>query len=337
MSTYHIEACDIAEYTKICKKVAQTLPSSVHFLQAPLYGRLQTHAGKEVVYFSIRRNAEYIGCGIGVIYAAPGGLRFIYCPYGPTASEWSESLVSEIKQFFRPIAHEHHCAFVRIDQNEVKSLSVASPIPDKIARTASLQPRAEWLLDITPTAEDIWAGFHKHARYNVRLAERAAAITTVYSPAEAPRDAFFELMKKTGDRDGFGIFDKSYYESYLDSLANEEGFMVMTTIDGVPAATGIFVSYDQQTHYVFAGSSDQYRKIAPAYTVIWTAIQEAKKRQSTLFNFGGVTDAVKGQHLGGVTGFKKRFGGYQIDHQNPVDLVYKPLPYLLFRIYKTLR
>jgi peptidoglycan pentaglycine glycine transferase (the first glycine) len=95
--------------------------------------------------------------------------------------------------------------------------------------------------------------------------------------------------------------------------------------------------YDSQAHYVFAGSSNDFRKIAPAYTVIWRAMQEAKQRGCTLFNFGGVTDTVKGQDLSGVTGFKKRFGGYQADHQNPADLIYQPLKYFAFRLYKTIR
>ncbi|QQS19216.1 peptidoglycan bridge formation glycyltransferase FemA/FemB family protein [Candidatus Saccharibacteria bacterium] len=65
--------------------------------------------------------------------------------------------------------------------------------------------------------------------------------------------------------------------------------------------------------------------------------ERSQKRGCTIFNFGGVTDDVKGHDLGGVTGFKKRFGGYRVDHANPIDFVYKPLQYALFKLYKTLR
>ncbi|MBP9761949.1 peptidoglycan bridge formation glycyltransferase FemA/FemB family protein, partial [Candidatus Saccharibacteria bacterium] len=200
-----------------------------------------------------------------------------------------------------------------------------------------LQPRAEWILDITQTSEEIWQSFHKHARYNVRLAERVHAITTVYKPSDAPLDDFYALMQTTSSRDGFGIFDKSYYDSYLKSLDANDGFLVVTTIDDQPAAVGLFAVYDQQAHYVFAGSSNQFRKIAPAYAVIWSAIQEAQDRGCTQINFGGISDTVKGLDLHGVTSFKKRFGGYRVDHDNPVDFVYMPLKYSLFRLYKTVR
>lgn len=337
MSEYNIQECSASEYAGICHDVARTATEPVSFLQAPFYGALQAASGKDVVYYAIHKDDETVGCGLGVVYRAPGGLRFLYCPYGPVAHAWNNDLVAALEAFFRPVAAKLGCSFVRLDADGVKSTSVKKPIPSNIARTASLQPRAEWVLNITPPEDDLWMGFHKHARYNVRLAERAEAITTVYKPSEAPLETFYTLMKTTSERDGFGIFDRAYYESYLRTLSDEDGFIVLVTIDEKPAAAGLFVMYDNQAHYVFAGSSNDFRKIAPAYTVIWTAMKEAKEHGCTLLNFGGVTDDVKGHDLGGVTGFKQRFGGYRVEHANPVDLVYKRLPYLLFKAYKTLR
>jgi lipid II:glycine glycyltransferase (peptidoglycan interpeptide bridge formation enzyme) len=334
---YAIRSCSLEDYQQVSEEVASALPEAVSFLQAPLYGRLQQASGKEVVYVTIARDSRTVGCGLGVVYEAAAGLRFMYCPYGPVSTVWDADLVADLETFFRGIASKLNCTFVRLDANEVNLTSGKKPIPGKLARTASLQPRAEWVLDITPSEDDLWMDFHKHARYNIRLAERASAVTTVYKPSEAPLETFFGLMETTAGRDKFGIFDKAYYSSYLKTLSDEEGFMVVVTIDGKPAAAGLFVLFDQQAHYVFAGSSNDFRKIAPAYTVIWTAMKEAKRRGCTLLNFGGVTDDVKGQDLGGVTGFKKRFGGQRVEHKNPIDLVYIPWKYLLFKLYKTLR
>ncbi len=309
----------------------------IPFLQAPFYGSLQAASGKQVVYFCITKDTETVGCGLGVQYRAPGGFRFLYCPYGPVVREANEELLADLKAFFRPLAHKLGCAFVRLDDDTLAAASPNAPVASKLARMASLQPRAEWVLDISPDEESVWMGFHKHARYNIRLAERANANIAIYKASEAPLETFYSLMQTTSKRDNFEIFDKAYYESYLKTLDDKEGFIVLVSIDGKPAATGLFACYDGQAHYVFAGSSDDFRKIAPAYTVIWSAMKEAKQRGCTLFNFGGVSDTVKGQHLGGVTGFKKRFGGFRVEHRNPLDLVYKKLPYTLFKTYKSLR
>lgn len=334
---YTIRACTVDEYRDALDTIAQKNTASVSFLQAPLYGRIQEKSGKDVVYFTIQNDQQVVGAGLGVVYTASGGLRFLYCPYGPVVTDWDSQLARSLHALLRPIARTHNCSFVRLDADGLHATSGKKPSPAALARTASLQPRAEWGLDITPDIETLWQSFHKHARYHVRLSERAAAEVTLYTPHDAPLDALYSLMQTTGQRDAFGIFDKSYYAAYLKTLRDDEGFVVLVSIEGMPAAVGVFVVYDGQAHYVFAGSSNDYRKIAPAYAVIWHALQQAKKRGCVLFNFGGVSDDVKGQHLAGVSGFKSRFGGSRVEHPNPIDLVYSPLYYTLFTLYKTLR
>lgn len=329
-----VQQIDVATYGSALLELENLLEQSVSFLQSSLYGQLQERDGKTVVYFVANLGDTTVACGLAVRYTAPLGMNFLYCPYGPVASAWSPQLVTALHAFFKPIARELGCAFVRLDAASEQFDTLTKPVPSKLARTASLQPRAEWLLDITPTQDDLWVGFHKHARYNVRLAERANAELKTFAPADVPLDDFFALMQTTAGRDGFGIFDKNYYQAYLSAMTPTDGFMIMCYIDGKPAAAGLFVTHDSQAHYVFAGSSDDYRKIAPAYAVIWSAIRESKQRGCTVFNFGGVSDAVKGQRLAGVTAFKRRFGGYQTDHQNPTDLICNKLKYAAFSVYK---
>ncbi len=90
---------------------------------------------------------------------------------------------------------------MRLDSDGLADLPSAKLVSNRLAVTASLQPRAEWLLDISGDQEAIWMGMHKHARYNVRLAERAQAEMQFYEPAKAPLDVFFRLMETTADRD----------------------------------------------------------------------------------------------------------------------------------------
>lgn len=333
-----VRQVDASEYADALTELEDLLEPSVSFLQAPMYGRLQEHSDKTVVYFiAYGTDKHTVACGIAIRYTAPWGMNFLYCPYGPVAISWSSELTAALRHFFKPIARRLQCAFVRLDHiTAAHTDTTIVPITDRLARTASLQPRAEWLLDISKLEDELWMGFHKHARYNIRLAERAQADVKFFTPAQAPLDDFFRLMKTTADRDGFSIFDRSYYKAYLQAMTPADGFMIICYIDGTPAAAGLFVTHDAQAHYVFAGSSDDYRKIAPAYSVIWSAIKKSRERGCLIFNFGGVTEAVKGQKLIGVSGFKRRFGGSQVDHPNPGDLVYDRPRYVLFKLYKYL-
>lgn len=331
-----VTKCSHDDYAAILKRLSAS-GQPVSFLQAPFYGAWQEADGKTVVYYEAKAGQELIACGLAVKYEAPGGINFLYSPYGPVSQAWSTELCAALHSFFKDIAKQNNCVFVRLDSDNLASLPGVKTVPNSLAVTASLQPRAEWLLDISGAKDDIWMGLHKHARYNVRLAERANAKLEFFEPAKAPLDTFFSLMQTTAGRDSFSLQNRTYYQAVLSSVPADSGFVAICTIDGKPAAAALFATYDGQMHYVFAGSSNDFRKIAPPYFVIWNAILEAKKRGWHTLNFGGIADTVKSTHLAGVTGFKKRFGGYELTHQNPVDLVYKPLKYGLFKLYKRIR
>ncbi len=332
-----VSECSIAEYAEALQVIRTSSLEPVSFLQAPFYGTWQEKDGKTVVYYIAKSSTTTQCAGLAVLYTAPGGLQFFYSPYGPIALAWTPELFASLKDFFAGAAKRVNASFVRLDNSGVFALPGVHPVRNRVAVTASLQPRAEWLLDISEVQEDIWMGMHKHARYNVRLAERAKTELKFYAPAEAPLAIFFELMQTTAGRDSFSLQSREYYQAVLGSIPADSGFVAICTIDGKPAATALFAAYDGVMHYVYAGSSNEFRKIAPPYFVIWSAILEAKRRGWHTLNFGGITDSVKGTHLAGVTGFKKRFGGYEVTHRNPVDLVYKPLHYTLFRLYKAVK
>jgi lipid II:glycine glycyltransferase (peptidoglycan interpeptide bridge formation enzyme) len=316
--------------------VLTTLPRAepISFLQAPFYGVWQQRDGKTVVYFAVSNDTELVAAGLAVKYDAPGGISFFYCPYGPIATSWTTETYAALRDFFAPIAKRTDASFVRLDSDTFATQAGVRPVANHLAVTASLQPRAEWLLDISGDQEAVWMGMHKHARYNVRLAERANARLDFYAPADAPMDEISSLMQTTAGRDKFSLQSRTYYEGVLASIPPEDGFVAVCTIDGKPAAFGIFAAYDGVMHYVYAGSSDDFRKIAPPYFLIWNSVLEAKKRGWETLNFGGIADDVKGKHLAGVTSFKKRFGGYAQTHPNPVDLVYNRPKYTLFSLYK---
>lgn len=332
----NIRECDVDDYANALPKLSK-YGSPLPLLQAPFYGSWQARDGKTIVYFTAHDGSKLLAAGLAVKYDAPGGISFFYCPYGPIAETWTSELLAALREFFRPVARHTGATFVRFDNTELAKLPEYKPVANHLAVTASLQPRAEWALDISGKQEAIWMGMHKHARYNVRLSERANAQLTCYEPAKAPLDVFFKLMQTTAGRNSFSIQSRKYYEAVLQSVPGDHGFVAVCTIDDQPAAVGLFAEYDSVMHYVFAGSSNNFRKIAPPYFVMWKAIQEAKKRGWHTLNFGGIADSVKSTHITGITGFKKRFGGYEIDHPNPIDLVYKPIKYQAFGMYKRLR
>ena len=133
------------------------------------------------------------------------------------------------------------------------------------------------------------------------LNERSNASLEIHEPAEAPLDTFFQLMQTTAGRNSFSIQSKTYYEAVLSSIPAGHGFVSICSLDTKKAAVGLFAEYDGVMHYVFAGSSNDFRKIAPPYFIMWNAILQAKERGWHTLNFGGITDTVKSTHIAGIT------------------------------------
>ncbi|MCC5891988.1 lipid II:glycine glycyltransferase FemX [Exiguobacterium sp.] len=91
------------------------------------------------------------------------------------------------------------------------------------------QPRFTMETDLRPSEKDIFAKFHHKFRYNVRLAEKKGIVCT-----EVGRDGlktFADLMKVTGDRDGFAIRGLDYFENLYDCLQPGDARLFLTKLE----------------------------------------------------------------------------------------------------------
>ncbi|KGI85184.1 MULTISPECIES: lipid II:glycine glycyltransferase FemX [Exiguobacterium] len=91
------------------------------------------------------------------------------------------------------------------------------------------QPRFTMETDLRPSEKDIFGKFHHKFRYNVRLAERKGIVCT-----EVGRDGlktFADLMKVTGERDGFAIRGLDYFENLYDCLQPDDARLFLTKLE----------------------------------------------------------------------------------------------------------
>lgn len=91
------------------------------------------------------------------------------------------------------------------------------------------QPRFTMETDLRPSEKDIFGKFHHKFRYNVRLAERKGIVCT-----EVGRDGletFADLMRVTGERDGFAIRGLDYFENLYDCLQPDDARLFLTRLE----------------------------------------------------------------------------------------------------------
>lgn len=295
------------------------------------------HLDKVVVIASIILNL-----GIG---------KVLYVPYGPyfkVAPNKDEQI--KVRDYLHELAVKEGCVFVRLEDEKKyfalkdkcslnNSKYLVRPIKKTYSSEGIFQPRMEWWLDILKSEEEILNAIHKDHRYSIRRAQKEGVETEIVgiNLHEKFQD-FWSLMEETSNRDGFKLYERKYYEEiFRDENKHLKKFLVFTKIGGEEKylSVALIVIKDHIANLVFAGSVGEKRELGFNHLMQWTAILEAKKYNSEIYNFGGINENGFGKKtLAGVTSFKKKFGGHAHFHGVFLDIPVKKLRYLAYLLRK---
>jgi lipid II:glycine glycyltransferase (peptidoglycan interpeptide bridge formation enzyme) len=223
------------------------------------------------------------------------------------------------------------------------------PYKKSFAKEGIFQPRIEWWLDLSDTEENIYNNFHKDHRYSIRRAEKEGIEVEIVNlgkdlssyDREKYFAEFWKLMRETGERDRFHLYDQEYYKAIFTNPTSQHSLrLVFTkTSDSTGGkkylSVALVVISGKVANLVFAGSVSERRELGFNHLMQWEAIKESKKHGCEIYNFGGIYENGYGKKsLEGVTKFKKKFGGYAHFHGNFIDLPIKNIKYMAYLLYK---
>lgn len=294
--------------------------------------------------------------------------KVLYCPYGPfflinpTDLE-KKKIIDEIYE----IGKKENCVFVRLEdqQNYFKNIKqLVNPPMQTYSKEGIFQPRMEWWLDlrdprnlllgqegalVQSPEEILFSRVHKDHRYSIRRAQKENIKVEILNLHTGPTgveyfEIFWNLILETSVRDGFGLYDKQYYQAIFNSPVRYGGemkkFLVLTKHTGPTGvekymSVALVVVKDKIANLVFAGSSSEKRELGYNHLMQWEAIREAQKQECEIYNFGGIYENGYGkQTLQGVTSFKKKFGGYAKFHGDFTDIPIQKIKYFLYLLGK---
>lgn len=332
-------------------------PSSP-FTQAFFYGEWQKNSGRKVRRFLIvddmGTEEKVVGMFQAVKFSASFNKSFLYIPYGPVLfSDVTTSLLLEIKNFLLNLAKEEGAIFVRTDftipekykteQNKVAPHifeKVFSSAPRHTYHSAQFQPRFEWYLDLNQSEENILRDMHKNTRYSIRVAEKSGVDTQIITEnISAYFDTFYSILKETSDRDSFHLHAQEYYKNIFKQCEEDKNaILVLSSHSGKVLSANLVILYGDTAMFIFGGTSNENRKVMPAYGTQMATIKYLKEKGYRWYNFGGVSDKEdKNDNWEGLTAFKKRFGGHIVRHGKFYDVVSSPFWYFVYNIYKRFR
>jgi lipid II:glycine glycyltransferase (peptidoglycan interpeptide bridge formation enzyme) len=171
-------------------------------------------------------------------------------------------------------------------------------------------------------------------RYNIRLAEKKGVTVRPWQDLSA----FHQMMRATGERDGFGVHSYEYYKRAYELMHPQQMCEILVAeYAGKPLAALFAARNGNRAYYLYGASTDEERNRMPTYLLQWEAVKWAKAHGCEEYDLWGVPDEDEAaleanfekRHAGlwGVYRFKRGFGGELKRATQAVDRVYNPLLY----------
>lgn len=337
------EVKDKSEYNPLL------LSKDAPITQAWFFGKWQEMMGRKVKRFKIVKNDEIVGFFQIIKYPLIFSKNFLYIPHGPILRKGYEGqagFLDFLKEFYEKlleIAKEENAVFTRFDlyfynsnDGSIENLDkYFKKVPSYAYRSSYFQPKFEWILDLNNTEEELLNKMHPKNRYSIKLAEkRGVKIKIIGENFERYFEDFYKLLNETARRNNFNLHPKSYYQNILKTLDSNNAFLAVTEYDGKILLINLILLYGKTAYFLFGGSSGEHKNLMFSHLAQWEAIKEAKERGFKIYNFGGIDGNGNYKTYGGISTFKKRFGGESLEYSDSYDLVLKPFWYWLYNLRK---
>ena len=258
---------------------------------------------------------------------------YLYAPRGPVCNLHDKAVLKDLLAGAKILAKKYNAHNFKMDPD----ISVSDEEFLKIAKELgftrksgptgfeTIQCRFNYRLYIKDRTEDeVFMNLTQKCRYNVRVAIKHGVEIKVVGKEYL--DEFMRIMKTTGERDGFNIRPKEYFERMLDSLGDHVR-LYMGFYNGQAVCGTITTNYAGKCCYVYGASDNAFRNVMPNYLIQWEMIKWAIETGCEVSDFQGISGNLEDEndHLYGLYRFKRGFNGQVDELPGEFDITYKPL------------
>ncbi|OGL73122.1 hypothetical protein A3E39_04485 [Candidatus Uhrbacteria bacterium RIFCSPHIGHO2_12_FULL_60_25] len=295
------------------------------FLQSWLWGDFHERTGHVIHRLGAYDGNVLVGCALVINVSARRG-SFLFCPHGPVILPGTDVsiVLRPLVERLLVIARESGCAFLRMspylsDMDANRRLFAENgfrPAP------IHMHPELAWILDVTPSEDELLRDMRKTTRYSIRKAESdGVEIRMSSDPADV--ETFWVTYRATVDRQHFTPFSKEYLRKEFEAFASDGRVAWFFGSYQGEVISAAMIIFDRHSAYYHQGaSSHAYPKIMASYLLQWRVIQEAKRRGCTMYNFWGISPDDHPTHpWAGLSLFKKGFGGRADAYVHAQDLI----------------
>lgn len=203
----------------------------------------------------------------------------------------------------------------------------------------TIQPRSTLIVDLRGPEDEVLARMHQKTRYNIGLARRRGVTVRPWPEPES----FAAMLRRTGDRQGFGVHTPAYYrDAYETFHPRGECEILVAEVEGEAVAALMVFAKGHGAWYFYGASTDRHRDRMPSYLLQWEAMRWSRARGATGYDLWGVPDVpaeeleagfqTRSDGLWGVYRFKRGFGGRLARTSGAWEFPLRPAAYRLYRL-----
>ncbi|HIE51492.1 MAG TPA: peptidoglycan bridge formation glycyltransferase FemA/FemB family protein [Armatimonadetes bacterium] len=310
-----------------------------NFMQSWTWGELKARGAWRPVRLALWRGGSIVAGASVLFRPLPGGRQIAYAPRGPLV-DWNDAeLVAVLFDHLRAECHRRRAILLKIDPAVPADNSAAKVALQRLGAVSvstghgfgGLQPQWVMRLDLTPDLETIFARFKPDWRNRIRRAGRKG-VTVRVAETLADWHAFYDLLVLTGQRQGFTVRERRYFEELRELFVpSDQARLFLAEWEGKLLGGALCFLFGPQCWYVYGASSREERQRMPNYLLQWTAIRWAKERGCRVYDFRGVAPPQeKDSPLYGLNRFKAGFSPETVQWIGEYDLVLAPVLYRLW-------
>ncbi len=302
------------------------------FTQSALWRKVKDNWRWEAVVSRDGDGAIAGACGVLIQKVPLFGVSLLYAPRGPVCDLHDRAVLADLKAGVDQLAKTYKAYSFKMDPDvpadDRDFLDMMADMgfvrswgPDGFE---GIQARFNHRLPLAgKSREQIMAEFHQKTRYNIRLAQRRGVEIKVRDKAHL--DEFMPIYQVTGERDGFSVRPRGYFEKMLDALG-DHARLYIGYYEGRPVCGAVAVNYAGKCNYVYGASDNEHRNVMPNYLMQWEMICWAVETGCTVYDFQGVSGDFDNpdNHMYGLNRFKRGFGGGVAELAGEFDCHYRP-------------
>ena len=295
-----------------------------HVMQSWEWGDFREALGTKVLRFGIFKNGKLVKAFQLTLHKIPFTSQYLgYMPKGPLPDK-------ELAGALEKIGTDYNCAFIKLEPDVLASTPLYSVYHKFLPSPKPMFSKYNFLLDLTPSEEELMKKMNQKTRYNVRLAEKKG-VTVENRTDDKALEMYLKLYFETTERQGFHGHNRAYHKTVFKTL-KEAGMvnLLIAFYRKKPLTAWMLFNFKDKLYYAYGGSSTEYKEVMSNNLVAWEAIKLGKSLNLKEFDMWGAAhspnptpqDPYYGFHR-----FKQGYGGELVEYIGTYDLVFNDTLY----------